>query len=427
MQDSPLKKLIQFENDVKKCILTNFGEVLPSNKKDFLLSTEFIMLDDFIDLRTREEIQGKILHIILDSIIDITCLKELSIAGENTITVVYGRDLEESIINYYEDEFAKKFNFSIKYKEYDEELVTPLLNEFKDGFDYKVFNEDAIKILSINNLKNVLYKCDVFAINEYENKDRNKNNSKQSLKNNDVQLILLDNKKYIKYINKNGELKLTIVNNDKEVTDYYKQRLANLKPNEILDSEDFYNELLKIAEIEEFINTEEKIDNENLKPINFIEDNHKKSILNDSKTDDIDKIETGENIKPNDSSNDGNSNIEESDYSKYSNSKDSVNNFSDVDNDNKILSKEQYEELCMKYVNNEELSDNEIKALLHSTPELMNEKEINDFIEKHPKVKKINYKNNNLGFTRSNTLIYFIFLAIFIGIIIGALLFKLTI
>ena len=90
----------------------------------------------------------------------------------------------------------------------------------------------------------------------------------------------------------------------------------------------------------------------------------------------------------------------------------------DNKNQRNILSKEEYERICMKYARGEELSDDEYKALLISTPDLMTDEEIDKLDISAPKL----VLESNSGFSYKAMIIYFIIITNILGFIIAKLL-----
>lgn len=88
-----------------------------------------------------------------------------------------------------------------------------------------------------------------------------------------------------------------------------------------------------------------------------------------------------------------------------------VENSNDIQEDNhdegNILTREEYEELCQRFANNEELTLEELKALRRSTPELME--------ESGPSLKI------NSGFINSSMAIYLLVVFAIISLIISSL------
>ena len=260
MKGENLDKLKQFESILKQCLLKQFGSFLPENKVSLLNSENFTTLnnlDEFKNLKTREEFQGKILRDSLRSLMDITCVKELEINGNLTSVEDYGKYLEDCLIEYYSKEISQLYHFDIN--EIPElsnniEIVTKLKECYKDGLNEAVFNKNAIDFLNKKDLKEVLIACDTKAIEEYLKKnnsiandiDPNKVIDEQNERKGSIQLVDINEKRHIKYIDNDNQTHLVEVHNHDKVEDFYKSKISGLKPGEELNPEEFFNELCKI-------------------------------------------------------------------------------------------------------------------------------------------------------------------------------------
>ena len=78
----------------------------------------------------------------------------------------------------------------------------------------------------------------------------------------------------------------------------------------------------------------------------------------------------------------------------------------------------------MKYANNEPLTDDELRALMMSTPELMEERQ--EIEEKGPTLSIGKKSNRQAAFANKSILIYIIMMVTFIGVFIGAMIFSMT-
>ena len=65
------KKLGQFQEILKKCLIDRFGANLTEDKANLLNSTNFVIESELVNFKTGTEIQGKILRDMLKSIIHI--------------------------------------------------------------------------------------------------------------------------------------------------------------------------------------------------------------------------------------------------------------------------------------------------------------------------------------------------------------------
>ncbi len=473
-----LDRLKEFEKILKQCLLKRFGAFLPEDKISLLNNTEYIIGNEFTDGMDKFQFQGNILRHMLDSVIDITCLKEISVDGSNsavTSTLVYGRELEDGIIELYTQELAKLFKLNINQKEELKDnvaLATKLKDVYGDSLDEKVFTENASKLLSVDELikligyyednaeldsadwnvnaqkivkvetlKELANTCDQLAVQKYLEKNKqvaDASNDKEkenklfngiTSRSGSIQIIYLDEKKYIKYIDMDGKIHLVEAHNSEKVSEYYRQKIENLKPDEQLDPEQFFKELCEIADEE----TMTESDDINFKELNFNESNMIKFVDTSEKL----GKETVENIQEKNTvthSSDGKihaingtDNVIYTDNSvghmeanivqnvqSYTSDADQQN----IDISNRVLSEEEYNELCMRYANNEQLTPEELDALMRSTPELME--------ESGPSLKYNGASKRMAAFANKSILIYIVMIVAFIGIFIGAMIFSLT-
>ena len=480
-----LEKLKQFERILKQCLLKRFGAFLPESKVSLLNNTEYIIGNEFTDGSDKRTFQGNILRHMLDSVIDITGIKEISLDGSSgvTSTLVYGKELEDGVIEMYTQELAKLFKLDIN--QIDElndyvELAYKLKDVYGEMLHDKVFTQNAAnlldveefkkligyseeaglsnldssstdweeqskKILKVETLKELKKQCDQIAVQKYlemNNQVKAAGNDKEkenklfngiTSRSGSIQIIYLDEKKYIKYIDMDGKIHLVQAHNSEKVSEFYRQKIENLKPDEQIDPEQFFHELCEIADEE----TMTESDDINFDEINFNEQNMIKFVDASQKL----GQETVENVQNKQTvthSNDGrihavngtdgnnvvlftdiqNKNIK-TDLVKDGQSHDIDNSKQEnVDIINRVLSEEEYNELCMRYANNEQLTPEELDALMRSTPELME--------ESGPVLSFAGSKKRMAAFANKTMLIYIIMIVAFIGVFIGAMIYSLT-
>ena len=444
-----LNKLKQFESILKQCLIKRFGSFLPENKVSLLNNTEYIIGNEFSSGINRNEFQGDTLRHMLDSLIDITCLKELSLDGINSSTIVYGRELEDGIIEYYTQELSRLFRFDVNQKpELQEyvELAMKLKEVYGERLDYKVFTDTAIKLLNVEELKEVAKKCDEHAIKNFLEKNKNVEESKTdkdkdnkifngiTSRSGSIQILYLDEKKYIKYIDAEGKIHLVQAHNSEKVSEFYRQKIESLGPDEELDPETFFKELCQIANEEtltptnevnneelnfdqnrmmKFVTTSEKLGQET---IENVQDKNTITHSNDSKIHAING--TNDIVYTEDKQDYVDANVV-SDGQSYANENSSEEK---TDIGDRVLTEEEYNELCMRYANNEELSEDELRALMMSTPDLMDE--LNQ--ESGPKLSFSGNKKAGRGFANKTILIYILMIVSFIGVFIGAMIYSMT-
>ena len=443
-----LNKLKQFESVLKQCLIKRFGSFLPENKLSLLNNTEYIIGNEFTNGNMdRNTIQGNVLRNMLDSLIDITCLKEISLDGINTTTIVYGRDLEDGIIEYYVQELAKLFKINVnekpELKEYID-LAIKLKQVYGDRLDYKVFVDNAIKLLNISDLKELSIKCDENAVSKYLEKtkaledDSKENDTKLfdiiTSRSGSVQIIYLNEKKYIKYIDMDGKIHLVQSNNSSKVDDFYKSKISSLGPGEELDPEAFFKELCEISSEETLTPTEEineeEVNFDQSRMIRFIDTSEKleketvenvqeKNTITHSNDSKIHAINGTDKVVYTD---DKETHIDANIVSEGQNHTNENSEVQNTDIGDRVLTQEEYNELCMRYANNEELSEDELKALMMSTPDLMDDLEQ----ESGPKLSFGGKKKRERGFANKTILIYILMVVAFIGVFIGAMIFSMT-
>lgn len=439
-----LNMLKQFESILKQCLIKRFGAFLPQNKITYLNQTQFFEINDLNSGLNAKTIQGNITRRMLDSIIDVTCLKELSLDGINTSTIVYGRFLEDGLIEYYAKQIASQFHFDInEIPELKEnlELVTKLKECYKDGLDEKVFTSDAIKLLDKEELKDVILTCDTKAIEEYLKKNKkvaNAMNDKTedsnlfkgiTSKEDTVQIVFLNEKKYIKYIDQDDKVHLVEIKNYSKANDFYKEKISSIKPGEKLDTKAFFDELCEIA-TEEKLSTVKDMQNDIIPEeaqgmIKFVEQTPKiqeQTLESYNRTQDLTHSEDG-TIHVIEETNDivtteQAGNRIEANIVKGGNESPEISDQQEKQNIyTPTLTPEEYTDLCMRYANNEPLSQAELNALWSATPGM--EGEVIE--EKGPTLKM---SSGGAGFANQYTLIYILASILFVGIFIGALIFR---
>ena len=89
---------------------------------------------------------------------------------------------------------------------------------------------------------------------------------------------------------------------------------------------------------------------------------------------------------------------------------------------NKIISENEYEQLCSKFSNGEDLTLDELRKLRNYETQQKEKNKEQSFTQKTMKINP--YESR--GFTNNNILIYLILLTIFIGIITGYVLYNVT-
>lgn len=464
-----LEKAREFESLVKRVLMSKYGKMLPSDKITLLNTTEF--LDESIIKADPSNVYGEVIRKVVGSVIDVTCTKELYISEDEAKDIIYGEYLEEGLIEFYSRKIAEKFNLNLEDKpelKDNLDMVQKLYEKLGEGLDEKVFSEDALEILDAAELEELLTECDNQAIESYLNnlstakgigevKDEvTPINGKGDVLDEEgrVQIVYLNGVQYIKYVDKEDQIHLVETNDSKHVSEVYRKTILGLNPGDKLDAEAFFKELTSYIpetnlDVKEDIKTS-SLNNEEVNMMNFIHSSKefeldgKEDVITHSSDQTIHVIENTNDIVVTDDKGD---HVESTVISDDEDPelKDDAGGVKPEEIqeeekiDEKVLTPEEYEKLCMKFANNEELTLEELRALRRSTPEEMvrsqEDKELLEQMrEEENKLVRQNegpilsypgkYKYGSAAFTNKYLLIYVILITICIGFIVGALLFK---
>lgn len=464
-----LEKAREFESLVKRVLMSKYGKMLPSDKITLLNTTEF--LDESIIKADPSNVYGEVIRKVVGSVIDVTCTKELYISEDEAKDIIYGEYLEEGLIEFYSRKIAEKFNLNLEDKpelKDNLDMVQKLYEKLGEGLDEKVFSEDALEILDAAELEELLIECDNQAIESYLNnlstakgigevKDEvTPINGKGDVLDEEgrVQIVYLNGVQYIKYVDKEDQIHLVETNDSKHVSEVYRKTILGLNPGDKLDAEAFFKELTSYIpetnlDVKEDIKTS-SLNNEEVNMMNFIHSSKefeldgKEDVITHSSDQTIHVIENTNDIVVTDDKGD---HVESTVISDDEDPelKDDAGGVKPEEIqeeekiDEKVLTPEEYEKLCMKFANNEELTLEELRALRRSTPEEMvrsqEDKELLEQMrEEENELVRQNegpilsypgkYKYGSAAFTNKYLLIYVILITICIGFIVGALLFK---
>lgn len=464
-----LEKAREFESLVKRVLMSKYGKMLPSDKITLLNTTEF--LDESIIKADPSNVYGEVIRKVVGSVIDVTCTKELYISEDEAKDIIYGEYLEEGLIEFYSRKIAEKFNLNLEDKpelKDNLDMVQKLYEKLGEGLDEKVFSEDALEILDAAELEELITECDNQAIESYLNNlstakgiDEVKDevtpiNGKGDVLDEEgrVQIVYLNGVQYIKYVDKEEQVHLVETNDSKHVSEVYRKTILGLNPGDKLDAEAFFKELTSYIpetnlDVKEDIKTS-SLNNEEVNMMNFIHSSKefeldgKEDVITHSSDQTIHVIENTNDIVVTDDKGDHveSTVINDDEDPELKDDAGGVKPEEIQEEekiDEKVLTPEEYEKLCMKFANNEELTLEELRALRRSTPEEMvrsqEDKELLEQMrEEENELVRQNegpilsypgkYKYGSAAFTNKYLLIYVILITICIGFIVGALLFK---
>ncbi len=446
--DETLNKIKQFENTLKMLLLETYGKFLPEDKISLLNATNYTTTN-LLDGKTSSEIRGDITRRMLDDLIDLRCTKEIVLFDGNTIDITYGGALEETLINYYANQLSEKYHFDINKVEglnEDLETVKLLYEKLGDGLDISVFNEDAMKLLTKADIKEITEKYDqkelesyfekakrvagIASVSKQEQNDLLKENTERDLS---VQIVWIHDRKHIKYTDPYGEVHLTDIHNLPRVEEFYKQKLATLNPDEKLDPEEFYHELQKYYASEmELMSTkdikEDELNSKQVDMLAFVKSNQE---LQKAREQDIMKHNSQMDIHVMASDKSIVATEDKDDYVEASIIKDGSADIDDsisqksTDISSQLISKEEYIRLNNKLFNGENLSLEELEALRRAAP-VYAEEVFND-MQQQSETSGVQLKPKNpynTGFTIKTFALYFVVLTILIATTVAIILLR---
>lgn len=456
-----LNKVKQFESALKTLLIAKFGKVLPENKIILLNSQSFVDADMIKQCYgDNEKLRGVVLRTLLDNIIDVRCKKDLEVNG-NIETVNYGDYLQDGLVEYYARIISQEKGFTIdSTQDMDKQimLIQTLKEKLGDDFDKLVLNNDANTLLAIAGSQEFIEAADKDAIkrhielmNQADKVDKKDNDAIQKVQNSfenkeQINIVYLKGKQYVKYVDKNDVVHLVETEGSKNVSRLFKEKIQQVGPGKLINPEDFFNELTKVAPEENMVATEDK--NPSLQThqetdmISFVRSNSnyvelaKKGKVTHSNDGSIHVLENTNDVIVTES----NSGMVSSDIISH-NSTGIDNNFKqetaqvEQENDDIILSPEKYEELCNSFKSGKNLTLEELRALKKYEEMYMSEYGMspaeNTFNQERKEEGPVlsMYSKNKYkyaGFTNKYLIIYIMIMTICIGVIVGAAIFKLT-
>lgn len=485
-----LNRLKQFESLMKQNLIIKFGPFLSDNKIALLNFQSFVDEDIIGKCDNNEDkMRELIVRTLLDNILDIRCKKDLEINGM-VETISYGDLLQEILVSYYTKSIADSYQFTAGGLS-DEELmkITLLKNELGDDFDKIVLNNDANTLLAIAGNGDLIKEADNDAIKRYtenlnknEKVDTEREEVKESFENKgQINIVYLNGRQYVKYIDSDDVVHLVETEHTNDlVSKVYKDKIKDVGPNGRINPEDFFNELTSFVNEENLTATEDvNLDYLNHEEVNMLSFIHSNSAYKDDVKDGKVTHNNDNTIHVLESSNDivvtdtdshdlASSKVISQSESDLSNDLNGKTLQKEEVNDDVVLSRKEYEELCDKFKSGGNLTLEQLRALkkyeelymqeyrtvgsvnseVQSTaPDVQNENTIQEsnvitpeeiqektdelikeegLEEAGPILRMGNGERRYAGFTNKYLIIYLVIMTICIGVIIGAALFKMT-
>ena len=452
-----LSKIKQMESALKELLIQTYGRFLPIDRVNMLKATNYTA-NDLLNCKTSSELRGKLLRRMLADLIKMQTSKEMALPDGNVITINYGESLEKSLINYYAHEMAERYHFDIT--ELDDvkddlESIKAIYDKIGNKVDYSAFNEDAIKLLKKADLKEITKKYDdkelqryftnvaqIAAMGQEEKQKQNDMLNEATTRIDSVQIVWLHDQKHIKYTDPYGTVHLTNIDKAPRVEEYYKQKLASLGPDEKIDPEEFYHDLITYYTNEMEMLSTKNVDKSDLnsKQVDMLKFMETTPVLEHAREIDIMKHNSGMDIHVMQGTKDIVTTKDKDDHVEAAIVKDGqaqATSFTSgekgKDISQELISKEEYIRLNNKLFSQEELTPEEVEALRRAAPvyaeEVFNETRDQRITSEGGAVLKpysnpYSTKDAAAGFTLKTFALYFVVLTLLIGSFIAILLLK---
>ena len=336
MLESDLDKVKQFENVIKGYLIKEFGEYIPNDRVTLLYGRNYA--DEIKSNKDNEEsVNGELTRKMLDDLINVSCYKEIRVSDELVIPLPYGISLEDAIINYFANKLSEKYGFKIDKIPgllEDMEIVAELDKKLDGNLAKRVFNEDALSLLKGSAFSEIVQKYDDAALADYlinvdslsnESLDQEKTNEllNETLDNQNMEIVTIEGKQYMKYVDENGQAQYTPVESQ-AVKEEIKETLTS-QDGTTVNAKDLNDSIQKEA--------------------NYMMVNMMDFVKSNGKINEM--TSTNQTVKQTEP-------VEEQEQIRQ-------------------ITKEEYEDLCQRFANNEELSLEELKMLRNANPEFLEE------------------------------------------------------
>lgn len=473
MLPEKFNRMQQFETMIKQNVMAMFGKYLSEEQIKQILETEFIEKSTYQDVKDSATLQGNIIRCVVNGMINLRCTKEINVNGED-VNVEYGGALQNAAVEYYTQTIAATYGIKVNQKPemaQDINMMEVINERLENGLDKHIFNKNAIELLDMVQMQELVEKADNAAIDEYLMKQsqladaqEGKQDLGKAVEQNmqdpqGIEIINEGNKTYVKYTDEFGNVQLTESSNPEKTQEFYSAKLSSLAPGEKLDNRDFFHEISEIGNEINLTETEHVdqgyLNNEEVDMLSFVsatstlKDERKNGMLHsgdqnihimkDTKdivfsdshdgagvTADVHESENKEEKKPEEKPK-----TQEPQPTNNQQQNQPAMPSGPTDISEKMLTPEEYEELCVKYSSGTELTLEELRLLRNyevqvraPLMEMEAEEHMQMIQEKGPTLKMNN--GSFYGFANKNILAYVIVILIVIGVAIGYFLFNVT-
>ena len=174
--DETLERLKQFDFSIKQILLAKYGKYMPDNKVALLSATDFVsekLLENNLDI---DDIQSRIFRANLRTAITIETTKDVITEDGSIVTIPYGEEIENGLIEYYLRKIASEYKIPFKTipgLDKDLGLIVIIAKKLDGQLDSKAFSEDAVKLLNSDEIKEIVNYYDKYELNKYLENSKN--------------------------------------------------------------------------------------------------------------------------------------------------------------------------------------------------------------------------------------------------------------
>lgn len=443
MEAKQISQLRAFEKLIKEKILSDYGTFITEDRKNQLISSTLIS-DEFDKVFTSpQNLQGEMFRLVLDKVFEhIICTKNMEFSDGTSPNIRYGDYLKDGLIAYFSKELSEKHGIkidSIEKLQENMEMFLKVKEVLQGNFYPLVFSCDANAILSAVNLPDLTKLCDKDAVKKYieslNKKDDKEITESLSGKGKIYPPIYANGVQYIKYIDEDNHVHMIKSSNPKLVSASYKEMIEKEKKGETIDSEDFYETLKKHGEaIPLFKESEIKSSK-----LSHSESNMLDTIYSDrdlmfkagdettQHSSDMDVHIVGTNVVVTDEND--NRKVKTDVYEENNTTDPSLE--ADETKEPRLISEEEYVEICNKSVNGKSVSEDEMRLLEYYDRYYfgdfapLNEEQKQQELGPTMKLEQSSKPKHTSGFAQKFLPVFIVLITIVVGIILGVAIFKL--
>ncbi len=275
------EELEKFEKELKNLIVSEYQNFLPKEKIDFISKNEYSNIFSNTDIKDVNILKCNFIREIMSDLINVTCELDYEVEQGVFEKLLYGRALEDGLIENYSLEIAKKLNIDFNIKPESRENLAMVLEMYRSlqfKLDYMAFNSDAVEITESSNVDDAIEYFDNLSIEEHKNGAKkastilNNNfeisSSTKPIEGKDsFQIVYSSGKRIVKYIDNKKQEHLIKVDDSYDISNTYRKAFAYSKNSQNISADAVYDELKSQFEITDSKVKEKKDKNDKIEEI----------------------------------------------------------------------------------------------------------------------------------------------------------------